>query len=50
MKFNHHGNDSPAYHSYIEYRCEACDHETKSISVARAHRRQTGHPFAEWRF
>ena len=35
---------------HTEYRCEACSFETKVLSNARAHRRSTGHPFAEWRF
>ena len=43
-------NDSPAYRSYIEYRCEACDFQTKDKGSVVAHRRKTGHPFAEWRF
>ena len=50
MKFNHHGHDNRAIKSHIEYRCETCDFRTENHSNARTHSRQTGHPFAEWRF
>ena len=50
MKFNNRGIDSPVYRSYTEYRCDACSFRTKDRNSAMAHKRQTGHPFAEWEF
>lgn len=35
---------------HSEYRCEACSFQTKDRNSAMAHKRQTGHPFAEWWF